>query len=167
MAEQKILALVTARSGSKSVKNKNIRLINGKPMIAYSIGHAQKSKYINRIIVSTDSEEYAAIARDFGAETPFIRPAEYATDTSLDVDVFRHALTWLKENEGYEPDIVVHLRPTDPVRNVDDMDKMIEMMINDPTVDAIRSVTCEEIRTLAQKYLCKENLIEVVAGKKV
>lgn len=162
MAEQKILALVTARSGSKSVKNKNIRLINGKPMIAYSIEHAQKSKYINRIIVSTDSEEYATIARNFGAETPFIRPAEYATDTSLDVDVFRHALTWLKDNEGYEPDIVVHLRPTDPVRNVDDMDKMIEMMINDPTVDAIRSVTENKVVPHKMWYLGEDGMLDPI-----
>ena len=91
---EKILSLIPARSGSKSVKNKNIRLINGRPMLAYSIQHAKESRYINRIIVTTDSEEYAAIAREYGAETPFLRPAEYATDTSLDIDVFRHALTW-------------------------------------------------------------------------
>lgn len=100
MAEKKILALIPARSGSKSVVNKNIRKINGKPMMAYSIEHAKASKYINRIIVSTDSEEYAQIAREYGAETPFIRPAEYATDTALDIDVFAHALSFLKEKEG-------------------------------------------------------------------
>ena len=99
MAEQKILALVTARSGSKSVKNKNIRLINGKPMIAYSIEHAKASKYINRIIVTTDSEEYAAIAREYGAETPFIRPSELAQDSSLDVDVFEHAFETNRSSE--------------------------------------------------------------------
>ena len=107
-----ILAIIPARSGSKSVVNKNIRLINNKPMMAYSIEHALNSKLINRVIVSTDSEEYAEIARQYGAEVPFIRPAEYATDTALDIDVFRHALTFLKETEGYEADIVVQLRPT-------------------------------------------------------
>ena len=109
MAEKKILALIPARSGSKSVVNKNIRKINGKPMMAYSIEHAKASKYINRIIVSTDSEEYAQIAREYGAETPFIRPAEYATDTALDIDVFAHALSFLKEKEDYVPDIIVQL----------------------------------------------------------
>ena len=99
MSEEKILALITARSGSKSVVHKNIRKINGKPMMAYSIEHAQASKYINRIIVSTDSEEYAAIAREYGAETPFIRPAEYATDTALDIDVFEHALSFGKKKK--------------------------------------------------------------------
>ena len=72
-----VLAIIPARSGSKSVKDKNIRLIDGKPMIAYSIEHAQKAECIDRVIVSTDSEEYAAIAREYGAETPFLRPAEY------------------------------------------------------------------------------------------
>ena len=95
MSEKKILALITARSGSKSVVHKNIRKINGKPMMAYSIEHAQASKYINRII--------AEIAREYGAETPFIRPAEYATDTALDIDVFEHALSFLKEEENYVP----------------------------------------------------------------
>ncbi len=140
MEEKKILALIPARSGSKSVANKNIRLIAGKPMIAYSIEHAIQSKYINRIIVSTDSEEYAEIARKYGAETPFLRPAEYATDTSLDIDVFEHALSWLKENEDYEPDLIVQLRPTYPIRNVSDIDTMIEMMLSDPEIDCVRTL---------------------------
>ena len=111
-----VLAIIPARSGSKSVKDKNIRLMDGKPMIAYSIEHAQKANCIDRIIVSTDSEEYAAIARKYGAETPFLRPAEYATDTALDYDVFLHALNYLEEVEGYIPELVVQLRPTYPIR---------------------------------------------------
>ena len=97
-----VLAVIPARSGSKSVKNKNIRLINGKPMIAYSIGHAKQAACIDRVIVSTDSEEYAEIARKYGAETPFIRPAQYATDTALDIDVFVHALEFLKQEVAYK-----------------------------------------------------------------
>ena len=141
MKDRKILAIIPARSGSKSVKNKNIKLINGKPMIAYSIEHAKASKYIGRIIVSTDSEEYAAIAREYGAETPFLRPAEYAQDTSLDIEAFEHALGWLKDNEGYEPTLVVQLRPTDPIRNVDDIDAMIKMMLDDPEIDCVRTLS--------------------------
>lgn len=156
MADKKILALITARSGSKSVVHKNIRKINGKPMMAYSIEHAKASKYINRIVVSTDSEEYAAIAREYGAETPFIRPAEYATDTALDIDVFEHALGFFKEEEGYVPDIVVHLRPTYPYRNPADIDKMIEIMLADETVDAVRSVKKNEVVPHKMWYL-KEN----------
>lgn len=138
---KKVLAVIPARSGSKSVIDKNIRLISDKPMIAYSIDHALQSKYINRIIVSTDSEEYANIAREYGAETPFIRPSELATDTALDIDVFEHVLDYLKTKEDYIPDIVVHLRPTYPIRNVSDIDRMIEMMIENPNIDSVRSIS--------------------------
>lgn len=160
--DKKILAIIPARSGSKSVKNKNIRLINGKPMIAYSIEHAKESKYINRIIVTTDSEEYAAIAREYGAETPFLRPAEFATDTALDIDVFRHALDWLKENEGYEPDIVAQLRPTDPYRDPADIDAMIEMMLADDSVDAVRSVKENEVVPHKMWYVGEDNIMEPI-----
>lgn len=137
---KKILALIPARSGSKSVKHKNIRKINGKPMLAYSIEHAQKSDYINRIIVSTDSAEYAAIAREYGAETPFLRPAEYAGDKSLDLEVFEHALNWLKDEQNYIPDIVVQLRPTYPIRRPEDIDAMIKMLLEDEELDSVRSL---------------------------
>ena len=136
-----ILAVIPARSGSKSVPHKNIRDICGKPMLAYSIEHGLKSKYINRVIVSTDSEHYGDIAKHYGAEVPFIRPAEYATDTALDIDVFRHALTYLKENEGYEADIVVQLRPTYPIRRIEDIDSMIEICMEDESVDSVRSMS--------------------------
>jgi len=110
-------------------------------MIAYSISHALSSKYINRVIVSTDSEEYADIARKYGAEVPFIRPAEYATDTALDIDVFRHALTYLEEKEGYQADIVVQLRPTYPIRRVEDIDAMIDICMKDEAIDSVRSMS--------------------------
>ncbi|HKM23106.1 MAG TPA: acylneuraminate cytidylyltransferase family protein [Lachnospiraceae bacterium] len=133
-----VLAIIPARSGSKSVKDKNIRLIDGKPMLAYSIEHAAKSRYITRTIVSTDSERYAEIAKEYGAEVPFLRPAEYATDTALDYDVFAHALRFLKETEGYEPELVVQLRPTYPIRNPEDIDCMIEQMLADRFIDSMR-----------------------------
>ena len=135
-----ILAVIPARAGSKSVPHKNIRLIGGKPMLAHSIAHAKQSQYINRVIVSTDSEQYAKIAKEYGAEVPFLRPKEYATDTALDYDVFYHALTWLKEEEGYEADIVVQLRPTYPIRNVKDIDSMIQMLIDNSQADSVRSM---------------------------
>lgn len=135
-----ILAIIPARSGSKSVIDKNIRLIAGKPMMGYSIQHALGSKYINRVIVSTDSEEYACIAREFGAEVPFLRPAEISGDLSLDIECFEHALDFLKEKEAYEADIVVHLRPTYPIRNVEDIDNMIEMLLKNDDIDSIRCI---------------------------
>lgn len=136
----KILAVIPARSGSKGVVGKNIRDMAGKPTLAHSIEHAQQSKYINRIIVSTDSEEYAKIAKSYGAEIPFIRPAEYATDTALDYEVFLHALTFLRDTEGYEPDLVVQLRPTYPVRDVEEMDRMIEIMMANEQADSLRTI---------------------------
>ena len=123
-----VLAIIPARSGSKSVKDKNIRLINGKPMIAYSIGHALQENCIDRVIVSTDSSQYAEIAREYGAETPFLRPAEYAADTSLDIEVFRHALQYLADKEGYYPELIVQLRPTYPVRRISDIENMVRYM---------------------------------------
>lgn len=136
-----ILAIIPARSGSKSVPNKNIREICGKPMLAYSIEHALSSKYINRVILSTDSLEYKKIGLKYGAEVPFLRPSEYATDDATDFDVFNHALSYLKEKEGYIPDIVVQLRPTYPIRNVDDIDNMIKILINNLDIDSVRSVS--------------------------
>lgn len=135
-----VLAIIPARSGSKSVRDKNIRLLNGKPMLAYSIRHGQESNYINRIIVSTDSEKYAAVARQYGAETPFLRPAEYAQDASLDLDVFLHTLRYLRETEGYVPDLIVHLRPTYPIRDKKDIDQMIRLLIQNPEADSVRCV---------------------------
>ena len=140
MKDRSILAIIPARSGSKSVIDKNIRLIDGKPMLAYSIAHAQQSEYIGRVILSTDSEKYADIGREYGAEVPFLRPAEYATDTALDFDVFYHALTWLKEHEDYVPELVVQLRPTYPVRKVSDIDNMIKQMLDDPSIDSMRCI---------------------------
>lgn len=137
---KEILAIIPARSGSKSVKDKNIRMMNGEPMIAYSIQHALESKKITRTIVSTDSDYYAEIAKKYGAEVPFIRPKELASDESLDIDVFEHALKLLKEKENYVPDIVVQLRPTYPIRDVNDIDRMIEMLEEDENADSVRCI---------------------------
>lgn len=136
----KVLAIIPARSGSKSVQDKNIRPFNGQPLLSYSIRHALESSTIDRVIVSTDSEQYAAIARECGAEVPFIRPKEYATDTALDIDVFEHALKFLEEKENYVPDIVVHLRPTYPIRNVADIDAMVELLNAHPEADSVRCI---------------------------
>lgn len=136
-----VLAIIPARSGSKSVIDKNIRALNGVPLLAYSIRHALKSKCVDRVIVSTDSEEYAEVAREYGAEVPFLRPAGISGDRSLDIEVFEHALKWLEENEDYRPDICVHLRPTHPVRERGDIDKMVALLEANPQADAVRSVS--------------------------
>lgn len=116
-------------------------MIAGKPLIAYSIEHALGSQYVTRAIVSTDDPEIAQVARDLGAEVPFMRPSELAQDLSPDIDVFRHALAWLRDQEGYLSELVVHLRPTGPVRRVDLIDRAIEIMLNQPEADSLRSVS--------------------------
>lgn len=115
-------------------------VLAGKPLIAYSILQAKASRYINKLVVSTDDDEIAGVARDWGAEVPFIRPREYACDDSPDIQVFQHALLYLKEQEGYCPDVVVHLRPPGPVRDPRLVDKAIELLLMNPQADSIRSV---------------------------
>lgn len=136
-----ILALIPARGGSKSIPHKNLLVVAGKPLIAYSIEQALASRHITRTIVSTDDEEIAQVARDFGADVPFLRPAEFAQDRSPDIDVFRHALEWLRDREAYTCELVVHLRPTGPVRRVDRIDEALELMLNRTDADSLRSVT--------------------------
>jgi len=136
-----VLALIPARGGSKGIPRKNVRVVAGKPLIAWTIGHALGSQAIDRTIVSTDDAEIAEIARGLGAEVPFMRPAELATDSSPDVDAFRHALDWLREHEGYEPELVVHLRPTCPVRSVYRIDEAVRLIEADPEADSLRSVS--------------------------
>jgi N-acylneuraminate cytidylyltransferase len=134
----KILALIPARSGSKGVLDKNIRMLGQKPLIAYSIEAALKSKSILRTIVSTDSEVYAGISKNFGAEVPFIRPAYLAEDNTASIDVVLHALEYLSE-KGDHYDAVCLLQPTSPFRSNDLIDRAIEKFI-ESNADALISV---------------------------
>jgi len=140
-ARVNILALVPARGGSKGIPRKNLLMLAGKPLVAYSIEQALASRYVTRTIVSTDDAEIAEVARKYGADVPFMRPHEFAHDLSPDLDVFRHALEWLRDREGYRCDLVVHLRPTAPVRRVPLIDDAIEAMLRDPRADSLRSVS--------------------------
>jgi len=135
-----ILAIIPARSGSKGIPNKNILPLNGHPLIAYSIKAGLESKLINRVIVSTDSKLISQISKEYGAEIPFVRPSQYAQDNSPDLEVFEHALNWLKINEEYKPDIIVQIRPTSPVRNTEIIDNCIEKCIKSDC-DSLRVVT--------------------------
>jgi N-acylneuraminate cytidylyltransferase len=141
-ASPDVLALIPARGGSKSIPGKNIKLLGGHPLIAYSIAAAQAAVSITRVIVSTDDPEIAAVARRYGAEVPFIRPEELAQDDTPDLPVFQHTLTWLEEQEAYRPAIVVQLRPTSPFRRTRHIDQAVERLSARPDADAIRTV-CE------------------------
>ncbi|HTP00375.1 MAG TPA: acylneuraminate cytidylyltransferase [Anaerolineales bacterium] len=134
------LAIIPARGGSKGIPRKNIRDFAGYPLIAYSIAAAQQAGCITRVIVSTDDEEIAAVARQFEAETPFLRPAELAQDLSTDYPLFQHALRWLDEHEGYHPDAVVQLRPTSPLRPRDCVDRAVHVLLSHPDADSVRGV---------------------------
>jgi CMP-N-acetylneuraminic acid synthetase len=135
-----VLAIIPARGGSKSIPRKNIQPFAGYPLIAYSIAAGRAAETISRLIVSTDDEEIAAVARFFGAEVPFMRPPNLAEDHTPDLPVFEHVLSWLAENESYKPEIVVHLRPTSPLRRVWHIDEAVRRLVDHREVDAIRTV---------------------------
>ena len=138
-----ILCIIPARSGSKGLPDKNIMDFKGKPLLSWSIEHAQQSKYSKymKIIVSTDSEKYAEISKQYGAETPFLRPSNISGDISSDYECIKHCVDWLKENENYKPDIILHLRPTQPCRKIEHINLAIEkfIIIRDK-YDSLRSV---------------------------
>lgn len=136
-----ILALIPARGGSKSIPRKNILPFGDHPLIAYSIQAGLASEYVSRVVVSTDDQEIAEVAQKYGAELPFLRPEQYAQDHTPDFPVFQHALSWLKENEGYVPRMVVHLRPTSPLRKVYHIDQAVLRLLKHPEADSVRSVS--------------------------
>ncbi|MCG2787444.1 MAG: acylneuraminate cytidylyltransferase [Anaerolineae bacterium] len=135
-----VLAIIPARGGSKGIPRKNIRDFSGYPLIAWSIAAGLKSELVTRIIVSTDDAEIAAVAREWGAETPFLRPAEFAEDKTTDLPVFVHALEWLEQNEGYKPDVVVQLRPTSPVRPLGLVDDAVRILLQHADADSVRGI---------------------------
>lgn len=135
-----VLAIIPARGGSKGIPHKNIRTFAGHPLIAWSITAARQAKSVTRVVVSTDDSEIAAVAREYGAEVPFLRPDELAQDHTLDLPVFQHALAWLIANDAYVPDAVVQLRPTSPVRPVGLVDEAVQLLLDNPEADSVRGV---------------------------
>lgn len=135
-----VLAVIPARGGSKSVPQKNIAPIGGKPLIAWTVGAARACPLVDRVIVTTDSSAIADVARDVGANVPFLRPSGLAEDGTPGIDAILHAVEWVGEHEGYHPDIVMALQPTSPLRTADDIAAAIELCRN-PDVDGVVSVT--------------------------
>ncbi len=134
-----ILALIPARSGSKGVSGKNIKILGGYPLITYSICAAKLTEGIDRVIVSTDSEKIADIARKYGAEVPFMRPAEISGDNSTDLELFKHAIKWF-ELDGSCPRMIIHLRPTTPFRDTAEIERAIGLIQTRPKSTSLRSV---------------------------
>ncbi|HUV14932.1 MAG TPA: acylneuraminate cytidylyltransferase [Pelolinea sp.] len=135
-----ILAIIPARGNSKSIHHKNIREFAGYPLIAFSIAAARQSAHVSRVIVSTDDAEIAQVAREYGAEVPFMRPVELAQDDTLDYPVIEHVLRWLVDNENYHPEFVMQLRPTSPIRPETMVDEAVKLMLSHPEADSVRGV---------------------------
>jgi CMP-N-acetylneuraminic acid synthetase len=132
-------AFIFARKGSKGLPGKNIKLFHGKPLIAWAIEQAQKAKKINRVIVSTDSQEISEIALSYGAEVPFLRPKNLSEDSSPERKAWQHALNFLLEEEGKLPDIMISVPATSPLREPSDLDACIEEYLNSE-VDTLLTV---------------------------
>jgi CMP-N,N'-diacetyllegionaminic acid synthase len=137
----KILAIIPCRSGSKGIKNKNIYNIFGKPLIYFSIFFARKCKFIDKVLVSTDSIKYQKICQMYGITVSYLRPKKISQDNSFDISFFKHAINYLKKKENYSPDYVIHLRPTSPLRKIKDLTKMLKILIKNQRADSIRSIS--------------------------
>lgn len=134
-----ILALITARGGSKGIPHKNIVNLGGKPLIAWTIDAVKQCRSVDRVVVSTDDAEIADICRLFGAEVPFMRPEELAQDGSAHIPVIQHALRWIEKTEGVLSDYVLLLQPTSPFRSAEDIDRCCDLAL-ETDADAVVSV---------------------------
>jgi len=154
-----ILCLIPARSGSKGIPNKNIKIFRQKPLLVWSIEQAISCRYKMRIIVSTDSEEYSNIAKVNGAEVPFLRPNKISGDLSTDYEFIKYTLDKLSNEELYFPDIIVQLRPTYPTRNIELLDKCIEKFLTIRNeFDSLRTVIPFE-KSPFKMYLIENNIL--------
>ena len=159
-----IVGLVTARGGSKSIPGKNVKPLAGKPLIAWTIEAALQSRGLNRVIVSTDDNEIAEVARGWGAEVPFMRPSELAQDDSPHIDAVEHAIHWLAAHGNSRPDYVMTLQPTSPLRTAVDIDAAIQIA-EDTDATAVASV-CETSHHpyLAKRILPDRTLVDFVSS---
>lgn len=155
-----IFGIITARSGSKSIKNKNLKLLGGKPLVFYPIKTSLDSKYIDRTLVTTDSNKIAKISIKYNCEVPFIRPKKYAQDLSTDYSVFKHLSVWLKSKKML-PDYFVHLRPTCPIRNAKLIDQAIKKFIDGKYFDSLKSIEVAK-ETPFKMWLKNQNQIKPV-----
>ena len=133
--DKNVVAIIPARGGSKELPKKNIKILAGKPLIAWSIEAAKECSLVDRVIVSTEDHEIAEVAKNFGAEVPFLRPSEFATDEILVEKALAHTIGWLEENENYITDIVLYLQPTDIFRRKNMLLSVIRALIDDETID--------------------------------
>lgn len=157
--KQKILGIIPARSNSKGITQKNIRFLNNNPLISYTIKAALKTKSIDRLITSTDSDEIAEIAIEFGSEVPFLRPKKFATDTASSVDVVLHTILWVEENLTEKYDYFVLLQPTSPLRNANHIDEAIKTMIKRKNACTLVSCTVPDIHPVQMRKINQEGYL--------
>jgi N-acylneuraminate cytidylyltransferase/CMP-N,N'-diacetyllegionaminic acid synthase len=162
---KKILALIPARGGSKGLPGKNIKMLSGKPLIAWSIEQALASRYIDKVVVSTESEKIASVARRYGAEVPFMRPKSLAVSSAIIVDVLIHALNSL-EKKGCRFDFIMLLQPTSPLRNSEDIDAVIRLLFR-KNAQSVVSICPTEYHPYWIKQLSKGGLMNNFIAKKV
>tara|TARA_Y100000310_G_scaffold273723_1_gene289382 strand:- start:6 stop:722 length:717 start_codon:yes stop_codon:yes gene_type:complete len=155
MNKLNILGIIPARGGSKGLPGKNIKSLNGKPLIAYTIEAANHSEYINKLVLSTDDLEIAQVCSNQGVEIPFMRPAELATDTALAIDTYIYTFNRLKNEFDYQADIIVILQPTSPLRTTEDIDNAIKIFL-DKQADSVISV-CELEHPIERARIIDEN----------
>lgn len=132
-----IVAIIGARGGSKGLPRKNIRVLAGKPLIAWTIDAAKNCSLVNRVIVSTDDDEIAEVAQLYGAEVPFKRPADMAVDLAPSIHYVKHAVEWLESKEQYRVDIVLYLQVTDVFRKKHMLDEVITRLLENPSLDTV------------------------------
>ena len=154
-----ILILIPARGGSKRIPRKNIRILHGKPLIQHTIDYALQAEINARVIVSTDDQEIAKIARQHGAEVPFLRPDYISTDAASDYSVVEHCLNHLKK-EKYFPDVLIFLRPTQPYRIQGEIEKALEILNNNENIDCVRTTQPVRYSPYWMKKINQESLIE-------
>ena len=154
-----VLGIITARGGSKSVPKKNIALVAGKPLIAWTIEAALSSNALSRVIVSTDDDEIAQVCREWGAEVPFIRPNELAQDYSPHVDVVIHAAEWISKYYNWSPEYVMLLQPTSPLRIAEDIDESVNLALK-RNADGVVSVEEAPRHPYVIKRITKNGILE-------
>lgn len=156
----RILGITLARGGSKSVPYKNIKPILGVPLIAYTIAEALKSDLLTRYIVSTDDENIREVALKYGAEVPFLRPSNIASDTASSVSALQHAVNWIEKQEGLEYDFIVELMCTNPLKNVRDLDGMIERLVSSGADSVIAIHKLEDHHPIRIKKIVDDKIVD-------
>lgn len=164
--QPRVLAVTLARGGSKSVPYKNIRPILGIPLIAYTIAEALRSKLITRYLVSTDDKKIQTVAKDYGAEVPFLRPEEYSTDVASSVGALQHAVNWVEEEEGEKYDYIIELMCTNPLKNLEDIDSSIKKLISTDADSVIAVHKLEDHHPIRIKKIVDDKIMDFCLPEK-